>query len=87
MAIDGGSAGITHEDDRRLCRAEWTHALPQIREAGATWANSHAMAHASQADFDLIDRNGYARAPVALQCGHAAASSATNHRRPCRVCA
>ena len=57
MAIDGGTVGVTKEDDHRLSRDEWEHALPMIRKWGATWADSLALRDASAEDFDVIDRN------------------------------
>ena len=38
-------------------REEWKAALPQVRRAGQTWANSLALRSAKEEDFDDIDRN------------------------------
>lgn len=98
MTIDGGTEGITVEDDHRLSvrtqprpaaptsstqpcvsiawltgaslilvrtcgcvrvqRDEWVAALPYVREAGETWANSLALRNAVAEDFDSMDQNG-----------------------------
>eukprot|EP01052_Picozoa_sp_SAG31_P037364 SAG31_NODE_4814_length_2942_cov_2.731759_1_plen_187_part_00 len=39
MFIDGGSAGRSKEDNAKLSAEEWEHALPQVRAAGAGYAN------------------------------------------------
>ena len=36
---------------------EWQAALPMVRHAGETWANSLALRKATFDDFDDIDRN------------------------------
>ena len=57
MGIDGGTDGITEEDDHHLSREEWDAALPKVRRAGATWAASLALRDASKGDFDVMDQN------------------------------
>jgi len=56
--IDGGSAGVTADDDKRLSRKEWNAALKQIQQAGASWAPYVALRRATAASFDAIDTNG-----------------------------
>jgi len=58
MMIDGGSAGVTADDDKRLSRAEWNAAIRQIQQAGASWAPYVALRRATAASFDAIDTNG-----------------------------
>lgn len=36
--VDGGSAGTTAEDDRRISRAEWNAAIPVLHAIGHSWA-------------------------------------------------
>ena len=57
LGIDSGDDDATGAgaDDQRLSRKEWSRALPQIREAGSTWAESIVLANASMHDFDKMD--------------------------------
>ena len=60
MMIDGATAKLEngrYKGDHRLSRDEWENALPMIRRAGATWADSIALREATAEDFDVIDRN------------------------------
>ena len=57
MTVDGGTDGITAEDDHRISRDEFLAALPRIVEAGRTWANSLAFANATAESFEQMDQN------------------------------
>lgn len=50
--------GVQVDEDNRISRQEWEAALGKLRRAGATWATSERLRHASVADFDAMDRNG-----------------------------
>ena len=54
--IHGGSEGASGGSDLRIAREAWVAALPQVRQAGETWANSRALRNAKPEDFDEIDR-------------------------------
>lgn len=56
--VDGGSDGITADDDKRLSRKEWDAALRKVQQAGATWAPYVGLRTATSASFDEIDTNG-----------------------------
>jgi len=51
-------AGVQVDEDNRISRQEWEAALGELRRAGATWATSERLRHATVADFDAMDRNG-----------------------------
>ena len=48
---------IDEDKDHRLSRDEWVAKLPQMVEAGQTWADSIALASATAASFDEMDQN------------------------------
>jgi len=56
--LDGGSEGVTVEDDSRISRAEWEAGLGAVQKAAASWAPFVALKSATQASFDEVDANG-----------------------------
>ena len=56
--IDGMGEGVTKDDDRKLSLEEWKQALPQVKEAGASWAPFVALQNASEDDFATMDADG-----------------------------
>jgi len=57
VMVDGGSSGVTADDDKRLSRREWKAALSKIVQAGNSWAPYVALCGATEASFDEMDTN------------------------------
>ena len=55
--IDGGTEGVTVEDDNRLAKSEWVSAMPTIQAAARSWAPFVALQSASAESFEEIDAN------------------------------
>ena len=53
-----GTGIVAIEWDHRIAREEWEASVPQVREAGSTWAPYIRLRDASASDFDQIDQNG-----------------------------
>ena len=60
-AVGTGKGDRDDDGDRGVTRTEWIAALPRIRRAGRTWAESPILASAVVGDFDDIaaDDNDY----------------------------
>jgi hypothetical protein len=56
--LDGGSEGITVEDDDRISRDEWQDGFAWVKKAGQTWAPFAAIQSATIETFDQIDADG-----------------------------
>jgi len=57
--LDGGSEGITVEDDDRIDEKEWTDGFEMLKNAATTWAPYEALKVASKKEtFSVIDENG-----------------------------
>lgn len=55
--IDGGTEGVTVEDDNRICKSEWDLAMPVIHSAASSWAPFVALLAAKPESFNVIDAN------------------------------
>ena len=56
--IDGGTEGVTVEDDNRISKAEWVAALPLMQAAAKSWAPFEALKTATADSFSQVDANG-----------------------------
>ena len=55
--IDGGTRGVTAEDDHRISKSEWVRSLEKVRAAGRSWAPYQAFKNAHASDFEVMDRD------------------------------
>ena len=50
MLIDGGSSGVTADDDKKIQYAEWTAAINTVRAIGNSWADFVRLRTAAESD-------------------------------------
>lgn len=56
--VDGGGAGTTADDDRRLDKEEWVAGIKSMKRAGASWAPFVVLQDVKAEDFEVIDADG-----------------------------